>query len=139
MAAFVMPWFASQGLLLSGQFLNDFLAQATPADLQRFIPGTSRTEAQALRALVDLFPVCGALAAVLSILLTLGPLEGRTVVTMVLAVSGAVPLAAWAVGITRLPPGSTSEVGLWVIACGALAVLVGALAEFASARRQVRA
>ena len=30
-AAFFMPWFASQGLLLSGQFLHTFLSSASPA------------------------------------------------------------------------------------------------------------
>ena len=45
-----------------------------------------------------------------------------------------VPLAAWAIGITRLPPGSTPQIRLWLIACGALAVVVGAAFEFGRAR-----
>ena len=34
-SAFFMPWFSSQGLLLSGQFLHTFLAGASAADLRR--------------------------------------------------------------------------------------------------------
>src|SRR5205807_2749966 len=62
--AFFMPWFSSQGLLLSGQFLHQFLSN--PGDLRRFLPGSSGSpgEAQLLRALVDLFPACGAVAVV---------------------------------------------------------------------------
>src|SRR5439155_16874787 len=61
-SAFFMPWFSSQGLLLSGQFLHHFLSN--PGDLRRFLPGSSGTpaEAQLLRSLVDLFPACGAVA-----------------------------------------------------------------------------
>ena len=69
-----MPWFSTQQLLLSGQFLHQFLAN--PGDLRRFLPGSSGdpAEAQLLRGLVDLFPVCGSLA----ILATLaGGLQNR--------------------------------------------------------------
>jgi hypothetical protein len=134
-AAFFMPWFASQGLLLSGQFLNDFLGSASAADLQRFLPGSSPNEARLLRALVDLFPVCGGLATVFCLLLTLSlPRPGYTVLKLGLILSGVVPLVAWAGGISRLPPGSGAQIGLWLIAFGSLAVLLGAAAEFAAAR-----
>src|SRR5712672_1788704 len=64
MSAFFMPWFSSQGLLLSGQFLHQFLSN--PGDLRRFLPGSSGSpaEAQLLRALVDLFPACGVVAVI---------------------------------------------------------------------------
>ncbi|HEX9438576.1 MAG TPA: hypothetical protein VF909_02795, partial [Roseiflexaceae bacterium] len=55
-ASFFMPWFGSQGLLLSGQFLHSFLGSASANDLRRFLPSSSPTEVQMLRLLVDLFP-----------------------------------------------------------------------------------
>jgi hypothetical protein len=134
-AAFFMPWFASQGLLLSGQFLNDFLASATPSDLQRFMPGTSASEARLLRGLVDLFAACGAAAAILSLLVAV-PVPGlKLLFRILLVLTGAVPLAAWAVGIGRLPANATFEIGLWLIACAALAVLIGGALELIGARR----
>jgi hypothetical protein len=122
--AFFMPWFSSQNLLLSGQFLHQFLTN--PGDLRRFVPGSSGSavEAQALRALVDLFPVSGALAI-------LGALVGgvrhawRWPADAVLGVSGLVPLIGWGLGISRLPNGANAEIGLWLIVCGAVAVLIG--------------
>src|SRR3979411_1051984 len=65
--AFFMPWFSSQGLLLSGQFLDQFLSN--PGDLRRFLPGStgSAAEAQLLRALVVLFPACVLVAIVASL------------------------------------------------------------------------
>jgi hypothetical protein len=134
MTAFFMPWFASQGLLLSGQFLNDFLASATPADLQRFMPGTSASEARLLRGLVDLFAACGACAAMLSVLIAL-PFPGlKLLLRILLVLTGAVPLAAWAIGIARLPANATFQVGLWLIACAALAVLIGGALELLADR-----
>jgi hypothetical protein len=130
--AYFMPWFASQGLLLSGQFLNDFLAAASPADLQRFVPGTGPTEARLLRILVDLFPSCGVVAAVVCLLITLW--ANVVVLDVLLALSGLLPLVAWAVGVGRLPQGSTAQVGLWLIAVGSLAILLGATLEFAARR-----
>src|SRR6185437_8494538 len=90
-AAFFMPWFGSQGLLLSGQFLHTFLSSATPAQLRQFLPSSSPSEVQVLRLLVDLFPVCGAVAAVLALVA-----RGALVWTALLGVSGLVPLLAWA-------------------------------------------
>ena len=135
-SAFLMPWFVSQGLLLSGQFLNDFLSSASPADLQRLVPGTSPTQAQLPRLLVNLFPACGLLGAVLSILLAVVP---HVALKLLLALSGIVPLVAWAIGVTSLPPGSTPQIGLWLIASGSLAVLLGALLEFAATRPRIEA
>jgi hypothetical protein len=133
-AAFFMPWFATQGLLLSGQFLNDFLASASAADLQRFMPGTSPNAARLLRGLVDFFPACGALAALLCVLLTV---RASTIARFVLVLSGLAPLVAWAGGITGLPPGSTAQIGLWLLACGSLAIVLGAALELAAARNRV--
>jgi len=133
-AAFFMPWFASQGLLLSGQFLHTFLTNASPADLRRFLPASSPTEVQLLRVLVDLFPICGAVAAVAALVGSLYP-PSRLLLNIVLGVSGLVPLLAWAGGVTRLPPGSTPEIGLWLIAAGSVAVLVGLGLELAFRQR----
>jgi hypothetical protein len=134
-AAFFMPWFASQGLLLSGQFLHTFLATSSPADVQRFVPGSTPAEVQLLRVLVDLFPVCGALATVLCLagLAQIG--AARVAVDAVLALAGLVALVAWAGGVTRLPVGARWEIGLWLIAAASAAVLVGALLELIAARR----
>jgi hypothetical protein len=127
-AAFFMPWFSSQGLLLSGQFLHTFLANAGAADLRRFLPSSTPQDVQLLRVLVDLFPLCGALAALAALLGALwNPLLGAS--NVLLGISGAVPLVAWAGGITRLPPGAVPEIGLWLIALGSAAVLVGLVLE----------
>jgi hypothetical protein len=132
--AFFMPWFSTQNLLLSGQFLHQFLAN--PGDLRRFLPGSSGdpAEAQLLRGLVDLFPACGAVA----ILTTLaGGLQNRWRLPLnaVLGLSGGVPFIAWAVGIGRLPVGAAAEVGLWLIALSSAAVLIGLLIELQASRR----
>jgi hypothetical protein len=130
LAAFFMPWFAAQGLLLSGQFLNDFLASASASDLQRFMPGTSPAEARMLRGLVDLFPACGAAAVILTLLLSYTKQATiRLPLLVLLLLCGLVPLAAWLAGISRLPAGATFEVGLWLIACAGAAILIGAAPE----------
>jgi hypothetical protein len=124
LTAFFMPWFSSQQLLLSGQFLHIFLSN--PGDLRRFLPGSSGSpaEAQLLRTLVDLFPVCGALAIVAALAGGLWR-AARRPANVVLGASGVVPLVAWALGVTRLPSGANAEIGLWLIVGGALAILVG--------------
>ncbi len=129
-AAFFMPWFSSQNLLLSGQFLHQFLGN--PGDLRRFLPGASGApgEAQLLRALVDLFPVCGAIAAGAALV---GGLRRTRAADVVLGLSGLLPLAAWAVGISRLPAGANAEIGLWLIVSGSLAVLAGLVLDRARA------
>lgn len=127
-AAYWMPWFGTQGLLLTGSFLNEFLS--TTPDLRRVMPGTtgSPQEAQQLRALVLLFPSTGALGALIALAAGLtarrGPIGG-----IVLAVVGGVPLVALLVGLGRLPPGSTFEAGLWTIGLGAACVCLGGLLE----------
>jgi hypothetical protein len=131
--AFFMPWFGSQGLLLSGQFLHNFLNSASPSDLRRFLPASSPTEVQLLRALVDLFPVCGTVAAGSALIGGLtrsaSPLWNAG-----LALSGLLSLVAWAIGLTRLPPGSTFEVGLWLMGLGSIAVLSGLALDFVATR-----
>jgi hypothetical protein len=128
LAAFFMPWFGSQGLLLSGQFLHTFLSSASAAQLRQFLPTSGPNEVQMLRLLVDLFPALGATAALLALL---GGLVARGALAwnVLLALSGVVPLLAWAGGVTRLPPGSTPEAGLTLIALGSIAVVLGAVAE----------
>ena len=133
-AAFFMPWFASQGLLLSGQFLHTFLSSATPAEIQRFVPGSSPAEVQALRVLVDLFPVCGGLAAVLALVGAVVSGRMRGILDGLVALLGVLALVAWAGGVTRLPPGARWEVGLWLIATAAGAVLLGATLELLGGR-----
>jgi hypothetical protein len=129
-AAFWMPWFGTQvggqGILLSGEVLGRLLSSTD--DLRRFMPGSSGSpwEARGLRALVYFFPVCGALAAVLALLT--GWLRRRWL-TLAVVTAGVVPLVALLVGMTRLPPGSSREVGLWLIGAGSLAIALGPLAN----------
>jgi hypothetical protein len=132
-AAFFMPWFSAQNLLLSGQFLHQFLCN--PGDLRRFLPGSSGSpaEAQMLRALVDLFPVCGAVATLATLIGGLTP--WRRAANLVLGLAGVIPLVGWAGGITRLPPGANAEVGLWLIAASSVAVLAGLSLDLALGRR----
>src|SRR6059058_4150573 len=101
-AAYYMPWFGTQGLLLSGQFLNTFLSGTT--DLRRVMPGASGTpeEVFQLRLLVNLFPAAGALGAVLALL---AGLRRRRSWGILLVLVGAVPLLALLIGVGRLPPG----------------------------------
>jgi hypothetical protein len=75
-----------------------------------------------LRALVDLFPACGAIAFLAALV---GGFGWRLAMNIILGLAGAIPLIGWAVGISRLPSGANPEVGLWVIAGSSLAVLVG--------------
>jgi hypothetical protein len=136
-AAFFMPWFSSQGLLLSGQFLHTFLSSATQVDLRRFLPTSSPTEVQLLRILVDVFPVCGVIAAVAALLGGLY-LPIRLAANVVLAIAGLIPLGAWIVGISRLPAGAAPEIGLWLVAAGSVGVLLGLALDVAGARRETR-
>jgi hypothetical protein len=126
-AAFFMPWFSAQSLLLSGQFLHQFLAN--PGDLRRFLPGSSGSpaEAEQLRALVDVFPASGVVATLATLVGGLTP--WRWPANLILGLAGLIPLVGWAAGITRLPPGATAEVGLWLIATSSAAVLVGLILE----------
>ena len=135
LAAFLMPWLgvsSPQGsVVLTGEFLGRFLGSTN--DLRRFLPGASGEpgEVQALRALVYLFPACGALAALLAIAGVLRPALGRPL-DVALGLSGLVPLVALALGVTRLPA-ATPEAGLRLIGLGAVVVLVGALVGAARA------
>jgi hypothetical protein len=130
--AYFMPWFSAQGLLLSGSFLARFLG--TPADVQRFMPALAGNprELQLLRALIYLFPISGAVATCLAIIHGLWP--GRPIwVTVLLTASGAIPLAALLIGLSRLPPGATAEVGLWQLGIGCVLIVGGvALSRFLS-------
>lgn len=137
-AAYFMPWFATQGIVLTGSFLGQFLGSTN--DLRRFLPGSSggQTEVQLLRALVYLFPASGVLAA---LLVGLGTVRSslRTSSNALLALVGLVPLVALILGLSRLPAAATPQIGLWLIGIGSLAismgaVLDGALAKFASRR-----
>jgi hypothetical protein len=127
-AAYWMPWFGTQGLLLSGAFLNEFLS-STP-DLRRVMPGATGgpQEAQQLRGLVLLFPAAGALGALVALAAGLSAAHTK-LWGIVLVLIGAVPLIALLVGVGRLPPGSTFEAGLWTIGLGAACVCLGGLLE----------
>jgi len=119
-AAYFMPWFGSQGLILTGAFLDQLLGSTT--DLRRLLPGAAGgpLEVQLLRALVDFFPLAGGLTA----LLTLLP-AWRSAANIVVGTCGALALVALVGGVSRLPPGATWEVGLWLIGAGGLAILAG--------------
>jgi hypothetical protein len=134
-AAFFMPWFGSQGLLLSGQFLDMVLATASPAQLQQFLPGATPGELQLLRVLVDLFPACGALAALGALIGGLTA-RGRLGADSIVGLGGLAPLLAWAAGITRLPAGAEPEIGLWLLALGSLAILIGLILDVATRSRR---
>jgi hypothetical protein len=92
---------------------------------------------QLLRALIDLFPVCGSIAAIASLI---GGLTAsfRSLANTTLACAGLVPLIAWAIGLRQLPPGSSPEIGLWLIGLGALAILVGLAIELRQPPEHVR-
>ena len=128
-AAFFMPWFSSQSLLLSGQFLHNFLSSATASDLRTFLPNSSPTEVQLLRLLVDLFPVCGAIAAAAALIGGLTRTTFRLVTSVVWGLSGGICLVAWASGVGRLPTGSNPEIGLWLIGVGSLLILASLVLE----------
>ena len=51
--------------------------------------------------------------------------RSRAAANAALGVSGILPLIGWAVGISRLPSGATGEIGLWLIAIGSVAILLG--------------
>jgi hypothetical protein len=135
-AAFYMPWLGiqvgNQGALLSGDVLGRLLGGTS--DLRQFIPGSSGNplEAQALRALVFLFPACGVLAALLAIL------EGwagrRRVLAVLLVLVGLVPLVGLLVGLTRLPPNASREFGLWLNGIGSATVVLGPIVNELLAR-----
>ena len=132
-----MPWLGiqvgDQGALLSGDVLGRLLGGTT--DLRQFIPGSSGNplEAQALRTLVFLFPSAGAVAALLALLE--GWLGRRRPLTILLLIVGLVPLIGLLVGLTRLPPNASREIGLWVNGLGSAAIVLGPLVNELLARR----
>jgi hypothetical protein len=136
-AAYAMPWLSvqvapGQGITLSGLFLGRFLSGTD--DLRRFMPGArgGAAEVQQLRALVLLFPACGALAGLVA--LATAFMARRLVANVVLALLGLVPLVALVVGLGQLPAGAGAELGLWVIGAGAAGVLLGAVLDAGLAR-----
>lgn len=138
--AFWMPWLGiqvgNQGALLSGHVLGRLLSGTT--DLRQFVPGSSGDplEARALLALVYLFPVAGGLAAVLALLE--GWLGRQRWLTVLLIAAGMAPLVGLLVGLTRLPPTSSREVGLWLMGIGSASVVLGPLVNVLLARRHGR-
>jgi hypothetical protein len=137
-AAFWMPWLGiqvgAQGALLSGDVLGRLLGGTS--DLRQFIPGSSGNplEAQALRALVYLFPTAGILAAVLALLE--GWLGRRRPLAILIVVAGLVPLIGLLGGLTRLPPNASRELGLWLIGFGSVAIILGPVVNELLVRRQ---
>ena len=123
-AAYFMPWFGTQGLILTGAFLSQLLGSTT--DLRRLAPGMlgGPLEVQGLRVLVAFFPACGALAA---LLMVVGAPRAalRRPTDVVAGICGVLALVALVLGASRLPPGSTWEVGLWLIGLGGVAIIGG--------------
>jgi hypothetical protein len=136
--AFWMPWIGiqvgAQGALLSGEVLGRILSGT--ADLRQFVPGSSGDpmEARLLRGLVYLFPVSGLIASGLALLE--GWLGRRRWLAALVVIVGLVPLAGLLIGLTRLPPTTSREVGLWLIGAGSAAVVLGPLVNDLLARRQ---
>ena len=123
-AAFYMPWFAIQGLLLSGDFLARFLGN--PAQLRQFAPALAAapSDVQLLRTLVYLFPLLGGLGTVLA--LVHGFWRRRPGwLSILLTLSGLIPLVALLGGVTQLPPGSSPEIGLWTLGVGSALIVAG--------------
>ncbi len=129
-AAFFMPWFDVQRLLMSGQFLNEFLAGTR--DLRQFLPtfAGGPGEVTLLRALVLLFPACGVVAAAL-VLLGACLRRDRWIVDTLLALVAVVILAALGAGVTQLPVGATPQIGLGLMGAGGVAILAGLALEIA--------
>jgi hypothetical protein len=139
-AAYFMPWFgvrmSGQGIILTGEFLGEFLGNN--ADLRRFLPGvTDPTEGERLRLLVYFFPASGGLAAVLA-LLGMGRASLGRWLCLGLALCGLLPLLALVASLSRLPPGASPEMGLWLIGLGAVAILLGAALDFRRPRQAAR-
>lgn len=137
LSAFTMPWLGvqvgAQGALLAGDTLGRLIGSTT--DLRQFIPGSSGNplEAQALRALIYLFPVSGAVAALLALLE--GWLGRQRWLAVLLVLAGLIPLIGVLGGLTFLPPNASRQHGLWVIGAGSVAVLLGPLVNRMLARR----
>src|SRR5437867_1279832 len=100
-----MPWFGTQGLILTGQFLHVLLGSTQ--NLRQFLPNSSPSEIQLLRGLVDFFPIAGGLAALLA-LASLAP-RLRRWCNVVLGVGGVAILVGLVGGTQRLPAGSSFE------------------------------
>ena len=124
-AAFVMPWFSSQGLLLSGQFLHTFLASASrdrppPLPACQLADRRSRHCACWSTSFRSAAPWSAAAAL-------LGGLAARAPVPRRRDPRARSPRAARRLGRRhqRLPPGANFEIGLWLILVGAVAALLG--------------
>lgn len=136
--AFWMPWlgiqFGAQGALLSGEVLGRLLSGTS--DLRQFIPGSSGNplEAQALRALIYLFPTAGVLAALLA--LVEGGLGRQRWLTVLIVIVGLVPLIGLIGGLGFLPPNASRELGLWVNGLGSAATVLGPIVNGVLAGRQ---
>jgi hypothetical protein len=131
-AAYAMPWFGvsvnGQGITLSGQVLARFLSGTS--DLRRVMPGATGgpDEVRMLLGLVYFFPACGVLASALAT--ATAWLPRRRWWDVGLIAIGGLPLVALAIGLSRLPPGSAPETGLWVVGAGGVAVVIGAAIDW---------
>ena len=136
-AAFYMPWFAIQGLLLSGDFLARFLGN--PAQLRQFAPALAGSpgDVQMLRMVVYVFPLFGGMAAILALMHGLWR-RRPSGLSILLTLSGLIPLVALLGGVTRLPPGSSTEVGLWTLGIGSVMILAGPWVDRLLARSRPR-
>lgn len=127
-AAYFIPWFGvsfgGQGVLLSGEVLARLLGGGD--EVRRFMPASSALEIRLLRGLIYLFPVTGVLAAALAVLLGFSAGKGMAP-AIALFITGLVPLIGLGVGLTRLPPGTSAELGLWMIGVGGLTTVGGVI------------
>lgn len=130
--AYFMPWFGVQNVLLTGAVLGQILSGTT--DLRRLMPGAAGGEAEvlALRALVAFFPACGVAGVVLAMASAARPARRGALdlaLDSALVAIGLIALTALVVGVTRLPPGSTLDAGVWAMAVGAIGLVAGGLLD----------
>jgi hypothetical protein len=129
-----MPWFNTQGLLLTGYLVTRFLSSTT--DLRRYMPEATggQFEVQVLLVIAALFPASGALA-VCAALLGAAREGSRVATAFMLLAAGSSSLAAFGLGVSRLPAGTSAEIGMWVVGAASSAILVGAVSELSSVQR----
>ncbi|MFN8526923.1 MAG: hypothetical protein U0821_27780 [Chloroflexota bacterium] len=126
-AAYVMPWFSADRVILTGSFLSQFLLNTT--DLRRFLPGSTggTFEVQLIRLLVYAFPGLGLAAAATAIYGWMRP-ANRRATNIALGAIGAAGVVVWIVALIILSvklPTASREIGLNLNALAAILIVAG--------------